>query len=251
MRAHDQALPAFTLDPLDPAGDVAEWPFRPVILLENNAGVYVDVTCYWSSLFTETGPVDRRGNAPTARALITLLDPARDLARYTADLKLTDWSVGNQVIVLATNGVWTNVLFRGRLARFDDLGRDRIEVEAFDATRDLAAPIATPYTAGVTGDTIAARVAAVIALTLVDNPTQLETGTVLVTAQPSTALPVDEIRAVVQSDGGVFFVDVDGTIRSFDRRWRGGRGDQTVIHTFTDGLCDGWDFDLWDVDEWE
>lgn len=237
MRTWDRALPAVTIVPLSAAGNVASWPIRPVIALQNNAGVFIDVTCYWSQMTVETGTVDRNGNSPAGRADVTLFDPTSALSHYTALLQLNDWKPGNELVIWATNGVWSNVLFRGRLARFDRLNASTIVLEAYDGTKDLATPIATPYTAGVTGDTIAARLLAVRAKTLYTDPYRFDVGTVTVSAQPSDAQPIDEMRAVVQSDGGVVFVDVDGTLRYYDRRWRGGRTDQATIPIVSPTVC--------------
>jgi hypothetical protein len=49
---------------------------------------------------------------------------------------------------------------------------------------------------------------------------------------------LDEIRRALWSDGGVVYADTDDTIVCRDRRWRGGRTDQTSVPTLSDNVCD-------------
>jgi hypothetical protein len=248
VRDDDQALPAVVLDTIEPGATIDGWPFRPVVAVRDNSGAWVDTTCDWTGLLIELGTVDVYGNVPAGRIEFTLRNDAGRWNRYDADAVLVDWAVGNDVVCWVTDGVTDRVLFRGRVAAWDDLGRSTIKVTAFDDTAELAAPIGYQLDVGEAGDRPGERLADIATGIGFTGPTSFQLGLVTLSQQISERTPLDEARTVAQSDGGVTFVDVDGTWRYYDRRWYGGRLDQPEIPVVSATDCDApwivWDLEL-------
>jgi hypothetical protein len=78
-------------------------------------------------------------------------------------------------------------------------------------------------------------------------PNRFDAGVVALTAQETKLAPLEDLQAVVASDGGVVFVDADGTVVSFGRDWRRGRPDQVRRFTISDNVCSGVDAVIWDA----
>jgi len=271
MRVADRPLPPVVLH-TDPALEV--WPIRPVVAVagarpvevwddpaavwDNTAGLelewdadivpgFTDATCDLQGLETDTGHPDEHGNIAAGVATLQLDNRHGAWSRYNADGSLAGRGPGYELAVWALErdtGV-TDPMFRGTISRWDDLG-DTVEVEAFDSFSDLAQPIGT-FTPGVAGQNPAARLDAIVAAagkgSLVRS---FAAGAVTLTAQQTTAAPLEEMQTVVASDGGVLFADADGTLRSLARTWRGGRTDQTEIPTVSANVCTA-DTVAWDA----
>lgn len=243
MRDGDLPFPTVTLDVIDGDGPLAGWEFRPVIACQDNLGDWVDVTCSFTGLRVENGPIDGDGNIAASRCTFQLDNRDGRWARWTATGELLDWSPGNAVAVWIDDPEW---VFYGFVARWDDVGRDVVEVECFDTTADLAMPIGV-YTPGANGDRPYTRLEAIMAAAGYTGPTEWDIGIPALTAQPTDRSPLDEARTVVQSDGGLFFVDVDGRVRSFDRTWRNGRADQPAVPEFSTTVANA-DWSVWNAE---
>lgn len=270
MRVADRPLPPIVLH-TDPGLDV--WPIRPVVAiagarpvevyddplavydaapleLEYDADVvpgFTDATCDVHGLETDTGHPDEGGNIAAGTAAVQLDNRTGAWSRYNSDGSLAGRGPGYELVIwaLERDTGQTDPMFRGTITAWNDLG-DTVEIEAFDAFSDLAQPIGT-YTPGANGDTPAARLGAI--LTSAGKATIVHAfapGAVTLTAQQTTAAPLDEMQTVVASDGGVLFADADGTLRSFARTWRAGRGDQTDFPVASANVCTA-DTVVWDA----
>jgi hypothetical protein len=265
----DRPLPAITLDP----DAFASWPVRPVIAIESSKpppywwdggtlwdapglvwdGVslspgWVDASCDLTGCEIEFDPPDEDNNFPAGHAVIQLDNRSGRWATYNADGSATDFGAGQQVWIWATDragGDWW--MFAGRVARWDELSGDVIEIECFDYLSDLAQPVGT-YTPGVAGETPGPRLAAITAgaVGAIGYRTRYATGTVTLTRQQTERAPLEEAQVVVQSDGGVLYGDADGTVVSTDRLWRVGRPDQTAVPTVSTNVCGTGAVVLWD-----
>ena len=267
MRVADRPLPAITLD----ADALADWPVRPVIAIEQRAGVpyvwdggqtwdtagqvwdapptasqWVDATCDFTGLEIAFDEPDESLNFPAGRCTIQLDNRSGRWARYNVDGSPADFGAGTQVWIWATDraaGAWW--MFAGRVSRWDELTGDVIEVEAFDYLSDLAQPIGT-ITPGADGDLPAVRLAAVMALANAATlRSRFANGVVHLTRQATDAAPLEEMETVAASDGGVLYGDADGTVVYADRFWRAGRIDQSAIPIVSTNVCSA-PLVLWD-----
>ncbi len=245
MRPADRVPPAI---PLDPVPTIAGWPLRPVIGIASTTGVWRDATCSFSGFELTVPALDDRFDVAPSQLVVELDNRDGSWSRHHPDGTPTDYRAGCPIVVLTRTlaGV-VDWLFAGVIASLVQHADDTVTVTAFDVLSDLAQPIGT-YTAGANGDTVAARVAAILAAAgRADVPRTLAASIVRLTAQPTDAPPLDEIAAAVSSDGGVVWVDADGNLESLDRHWRAGRADQTYVPVLTDNACSTptLDFVIW------
>jgi len=269
MRVADRPLPTIALHddprldryPLRPviaiAGKnvVAEWDDNPLEvwddpLLEWDQDIvprFVDATCNIQGIETGVGDPDEHGLFKSGNAVVQIDNSSGDWSQYSSDGTLANYGPGYELAVWGhyrdDGSDWW--IFRGTIARWDDLG-DVVEVEAFDALSDLAQPIGT-YTPGVNGQTPPQRLEAILTVAgSTSIPHSFSVGDVTLTAQETTASPLEEMQAVTSSDGGALFVDADGTLRSTRRTWRAGRTDQTSIPVAAGNVCTA-DIVVWDA----
>ena len=246
MRVDDAPFPAIVLDPV-PGLD--GWPIRPVIAVGDGAGGYIDATCSFTGLELTIGPPDDHFDLPAAHLLIALDNRDGRWSTFNPDGTPARYGAGTPVLLWAQTPdgqrFW---LFAGVIARNDQAADDTVTLECFDAFSDLAQPVGN-ITAGAAGDLPGARCTALLAAAgRADLRTRLALGqNTLATIADDTA-PVDQLARAVSSDGGVIWVDADGTIRSMDRHWRNGRADQTRQWLITDNICDNPAIDavIWD-----
>lgn len=208
---------------------------------------FSDATCFVQGIETEAGNPDDHGLFRAATAVVQLDNTSGEWSQYNADGTLAGKGPGYELAIWAryrdTGEEWW--MIRGTITRWDDLG-DTVEVEAFDAFADLAQPIGT-YTPGANGQTPDARLSAILtAAGSTAIPHSFAVGDVTLTAQETTAAPLEEMQNVTSSDGGALFVDADGTLRSTRRTWRAGRADQTSIPVAAANVCTA-DIVVWDA----
>lgn len=251
MRTADRPLPAIVLHPLDPLSPMSSWPFRPVIAVRNRAAVWVDVTCDWRGMSIENGPVDDNGNVNTSTVVFELDNAGGRYARWNVDGTLAEYGAGTMVAIWVDDGATQRWLFYGTAARWAQVGAGAtVRVTAYDRADELARAIPGPYTPGVAGQFPGPRLTALMASAQITGlTTAFDQGSVHLSAQATDRLPLDEARAVAASDGGVFFVDYDGTARYYARGWWGGRLDQTVLPVMSDNICgEAGIYTVWDCE---
>jgi hypothetical protein len=245
VRADDLPFPSIVLD------DVPEldgWPIRPVIAIGDGTGGWVDATCSLTGLEVTVGPADDHFDLPATHLIVALDNRDGRWSRFMADGAPADYGPGTPIAVWALTptgvGYW---VFCGTIARNDQAADDTVTIEAFDAFADLAQPVGE-ITVGTTGDFPDERVTAILAAAgRSDLPTRLATGLNTLVAVADDASPLDQLERAVSSDGGVIWVDPDGTVVSLDRHWRNGRDDQTWRWVITDNVCDmALDASIWD-----
>jgi hypothetical protein len=259
MRVADRPIPtSITIDP----GALADWPVRPVFALEHTAippyvwddgtvwdaaGVvwdaatvnpaWTDATCDFTGCTIEYDPPDDHGNFPAARCVLQIDNRSGRWARYNVDGSPADYGAGRLLWIWAQSATAQWWMFAGRIARYDERADNTIELEAFDYFSDLAQPQGT-YTPGATADLPGPRLSAIATLAAIPQlRTRFATGVVHLTAQATTAAPLEEMETVVASDGGVLYGDADGTVVSTDRLWRAGRSDQVAVPTVATNVC--------------
>ena len=187
---------------------------------------------------TSGGP-DEQGNIPAARLVVQLDNRDGRWSTWQADGAPAYTGAGQLVHLWAHNASGDWWLFSGRIARYDQRADDTVELEAFDVASDLAQPVGT-YTPGAAGDFPGARLTAIVAAMptgVVAVPTRFDGGVNRLTAQPTEQAPLEEMQTVAASDGGLVYVDADGTVVSVGRAWRAGRTDQVTVPVVSDNVC--------------
>jgi hypothetical protein len=263
LRVADRALPTVTSHgPISSFASMKSWPMRPVIAVETRqtlptwddplmtwddatiaydtptvATPWSDLACDYTGLILEAGNPDARGNFDAARALVQVDNRAGTWSRYNVDGSLTDYGPGRILAIWATDDTSSWWLFYGRIARWDELADDVIEIEAFDAFSDLA-QLAASYTPGVVDQTAGPRIAAIAngAGGYTDR-SRLDAGTCRLSRQVTERAPLEELQIVAASDGGIAYVDADGTLLYRARDWRAGRSDQVTVPVLSDNVC--------------
>lgn len=262
MRVNDRALPSVTNHgPISSFESMKSWPLRPVIAVEtrqtlptwddplmtwNDAALawdtpvvtspWADLACDFVGLTVESGNPDQRGNFDAARALVQVDNRTGAWSRYNVDGSLTDYGPGKLLAIWATDDTSSWWIFYGRVARWDEIAGDLIEIEAFDAFSDLAQPAAS-YTPGVVDQSPGPRIAAIIGIAGYADRAALDNGSVRLSRQITERPPLEEAQLVAASDAGILVVDADGTLTYRDRNWRAGRSDQTAIPVLSDNVC--------------
>lgn len=277
MRAVDLAAPTIPPHVIPPPNPSASWPAKPIVGLEwvpqstwnspdpssfwdnptplvwddpASAVGFTDVWCDCAGLEVIHGEPDEADLYPPSRCTLNLYDPTGKYRRRTVDGQLTYYAVGRRLACLArfapADQWW---LFHGRVAEWRELPGDMIEVVAYAAPNNLAQDPGRTWTAGVAGQTIRPRVAAIVTASGVVGVTvraDLGDATLSVPAA-DTVTPWDAIQRAVWSDAGVVYSDADDQIVARDRRWRQGRGDEPGT-TFTDNVCIPTNVVVWDAE---
>lgn len=210
---------------------------RPVIAVQKRSGGWRDATCAWTGLELERGGPDDHGMFPAGRLGVLLDNATGEWSQYNLDGSPSEFGPGMAVNVWAHNNDDDWWMFAGKIVRWDERGDDTVEFEAFDVFSDLATVIGT-FTPGVAGDRAGARLNSItLAAGRSAVPHRFATGLVTLTAQPTDAAPLEEMQTVALSDGGVIYVDADGTLVFYDRSWRNGRNDQLALVVASDNVC--------------
>ncbi len=221
------------------------------------AAGFTDAFCDLVSMELVTGEPDGHDFYRTPYARLVLRDPGDGRYRArTADGRLIYWGPGRRVCIWwhdEAGADWW--LFSGRIASWRDafLTPD-VTVEAYASIGNLAAPLGRDWTAGTAGDLLWQRVTKILAANpSYTDPVRSDLGDNRLTVPAASDVgPLDELRRAAWSDGGIVHADVDDTLVVRDRRWRGGRPDQTTVPTISDNVCDadvvGWDMVAADLD---
>lgn len=259
MRVDDRPVPDVdTHQPSHPY--VSKWPVWPVVAIGRTAPIFtyddefatwddtdllwdessiafVNGACDIAGLEVDTGNPDEHGVFDVGRCSFTLDNRTGAWSQYLPDGTPGRYGPGEQLDVWATDGIDSWWLFSGIISRWDEVDFDTIEVEAWDMFSNLNQPIGT-YTPGVAGELPGDRCAAIMAAAGRSTaPVRFADGVVTLTAQETDVSPLEELQIVVQSDGGVLFVDADGTLVSMARSWRAGRTDQVDTPVVSDNVC--------------
>jgi hypothetical protein len=232
----------------DPA---LEWDTDPMLEWDmDQVPGFLDATCDMQGAEWVTGNPDDHWNFDTSQAVVQLSNVSGRWSRFDTNGKQSYNGPGLELAIWTIDqDGQTCWQFRGTITRYDDT-TDTVTLEAFDAFAPLAQPIGT-YTPGAAGQTAATRLAAVMAAAGRSAlPARFATptaGDVTLTAQATTAAPLEEMQSVASSDAGVLFTDADGALVYLRRNWRTiGRTDQTVIPVASDNVCTT-DFVVWDA----
>jgi len=262
VRVDDRPLPKIVYDDVE---RIADWPVRPVIALYSTTfedrwddptvrwdeadslwdDGWRDATCASTGMEIDSGEPDESMLFPSTRCVVQLDNDDGTWSVLNAD-GTHRFGPGSPLAVWAHNDDDDWWLFSGTVARYDQRADDTIEFEAFDVFSDLAQSVGT-YTPGTNGQKMGVRLPAIVAKSA--NPTvttDFAVGIVGLTAQETELAPLEEMQQVVLSDGGILFVDVDGTVRAMDRTWPVGRPDQTHIPVTSSNVCSA-EFVVWDA----
>ena len=144
---------------------------------------------------------------------------------------------------LKIDGVWEGVrypLFRGMASEWrekptpDD---DNVTLEADDFSRVLNDPIAMDYIPGVDAQLSSDRIVGLLNRVPESQPRSIQPGVATMTNYATTRSILDEVHITAISDGGVFFVDNDGTLIFLNRQRLIGRPREGAPPIFGDA-CD-------------
>lgn len=277
MRVNDLIPPAYAPHPLGPGSPLANWQAIPRVVLERlptyaytwddedpavvwdaagdpyvwdapaiGAG-YIDATCDFQAITIEAGEPDELNLFSSAQALVSLDNRSGEWSIYDESGRLVYFAPGRRLHVLVDYAGATWWLFSGVIDTWEVNTDDSVSIEAHDRFSGLAQEVGT-YTPGVAGQRPAARLAAIAAIAGDTGPQRFDAGDVTLTAQATDRPPLEEMQTVALSDGGLLYVDADGTLIYRDRLWPRGRADQTSIDVFSDNVCDApaivWDAEL-------
>lgn len=269
MRVHDLAKPAIPAHTIPPDQPSAGWPATPIIGLEylpagdvwddidaetvvwdaeptlvwddpDTAAGFTDVWCDVTGAEIVNGEPDEAELFPPGRVTLTLYDPTGKYRRRTPDGRLTFYAPGRRVAIGAEiSGVWW-WLFYGRVATWHELPDAFIEIVAYTCTAALAQDPGRDWSAGVAGEQLGARAAAIVAnAALAGVVLRAATGTNTLAKPPAERVAwLERLQQAAWSDGGVVYADADDTLRVTDRTWRYGRDDSPAAPlVLTDNVC--------------
>lgn len=243
--------PAYVWDDSDPAvvwdaaADAYVWD-APLI-----GSGFSDVTCDFQALTLLAGNPDEHGLFDAARLEMSLANPTGDYSTVDPTGRLVFYAIGRRIQVWAHDpsdeSDWW--LFSGRITRWDVNPDDSVTVEAFDGFSQLSPAPGHDWTAGVASDLPAARLTAIAAAFNYSDPTRFATGTAPLLTETNDRSPLEEMEVVALSDGGLLFVDQDGTLVYADRGFIAGRPDQSAVNYFTDNICNSTALVVWDLEQ--
>ena len=202
---------------------------------------FSDVWCDLTALDITAGGPDQYEGYPTGYCQLKLRDPGdgRYMTR-TVDGRLVYFALGRRLAVywLDPDGEpWW--LFSGSIATWRQHLDGNVEIEAYACTGDLAQSIGRTWTAGTAGQFPGPRATAILTALGSTVTTRFELGDITLSVpDPADVPPVNVLRRVAASDGGLLYADADDTLVLRDRRWRDGRTDQVTVPTFTDNVCE-------------
>jgi hypothetical protein len=286
MRAGDAAAPTIPAHPIPPDQPSASWTGKPIVGLEYlptgdtwddrdsqtvvwgnpavtwddplTASGFTDVWCDTTGVEVVHGEPDDNELLPPSRCTLTLYDPTGKYRRRTPDGRLVYYAAGRRLCVFGDDGLrWW--LFHGRVASWHELPEGMIEIVAYSTTAALAQPPGRDWSAGVDGDRLGARAAAIVAGSGIAGVTvKADAGIVTLVKPPAAAdAALEMLQRAAWSDGGIVYADADDAVAVRDRTWRNGRADQAATRTvFTDNVCSVpgavvvWDPEYAHDDEW-
>lgn len=136
--------------------------------------------------------------------------------------------------------MWRGVeypLFTGRVKEFnedDKPGETGATFTGYDISADLVFEVAGEYNPGAPADLTGVRINKILDLAQMQGPRAIDLGQATLTNYKSQRNFLDEIRVSAMSDGGLFFVDNDGTATYLDRSRISGRIRDGIVPFFSD-----------------
>lgn len=228
--SYDATPPDFVYD------DVQAWPYDRF-----------DLTCYCHGLTITTGGPDADEQMAAGHVELTLDNHDGQLSQYDAQGRLVDWVPGAALDIWAVVDGDPCWLFSGQITAWRERADGSVDAEAFDAFSRLSEEL-PEWDPGFYGDTVTERLDAILASRLYTGPTRFDVGDVTLHSYLTTASPLGEMQSVAISDGGLLFVDADGTLIYRNRHWLTGRADQTVVPSYSDNYCSAphvvWDAEM-------
>lgn len=266
-RVADAPFPTLAPHPIPPGAPVAGWPAGLRIALERLptpaytwddedldvtwddttptrtwdaafiGGGYTDAVCDFRTLSITAGQPDDQGLFGAGELTLTLDNSHGAWSQYSEDGRLVYWAPGRRVAVWAHLDGQDWWLANQYVTDWVENG-DAVTVEAADGFSLLARDVAPDWVAGTAGQRARARISAIAAFAHLPDPVVGDQGDVALTVAPSDDSPLDAIRRVALSDGGMVAVDADGRVMYRDRNWPAGRNDQgDTLDVFSDNIC--------------
>jgi hypothetical protein len=227
--AYDSPSGDFTYD------DRQSWPYDRF-----------DLFCDYHGLTITSGTTDPEGRFEAGHVEMTLDNRDGSLSQYDSAGRLVDWVPGAALDIWAEIDAAPYWLFSGTVTAWRERQDGTVEVEAFDAFSRLNEPRGQ-WDPGNYDDTVTQRLDKILATVVYSDPTRWDTGTVHLHSYLTNATALEEMQNVAASDGGVLFVDADGTLVYRNRNWVTGRVDQLSVPAFSDNYCDA-PYTVWDAE---
>ena len=197
----------------------------------------VDATCSLHGIIIDHPAPDAEFRLESGSATLTLDNHTGAWSQYDAQGRLVDYLPGRALEVWADIDGEAWWLFAGQITAWRERGDGTVEVEALDGFTTLQNHIGT-WTPGAAGDRVADRLDAICDIVGYHGPRRFEPSDVTLMSVETGDTPLEEAQSAAESDGGLFGVDVDGTLEYRNRVWRGGRPDQATIPALSDNVCD-------------
>lgn len=213
---------------------------------------YSDVFCDFQGCEIIHGEPDEHELYRASECRLQLLDPGDGRYRLrTVDGRLVFYAPGRRLAVYTIDGagaVWW--LFHGRIASWRDelQAAGSVQIVAYSGTAELAQDTGLKdWSAGTADQFPGPRLDAIAAAVAYSGgPIRRDLGDVPLNLVPRPGgSALEAMQQAAWSDGGLVYSDADDTFVGRDRRWRGGRADQTRKVVYSDNVC-GADVVLWD-----
>jgi hypothetical protein len=212
------------------------------------AAGYTDASCDFHAVDIDPGDADELYLFPATSCTVTLDNRSGAYTPWSADGRLVYWAPGRRLAVFTVDGGGVkDWLFSGRVASWVSNVDDTVTVTAYDGLAWLAQELGGPWTPGVAGQSVGARLNAIMTAAGYPDRVDIDAGTVTLTAPTLEAdtSPLMATQRVALSDGGLFYGDADGSLDYRGRLWRAGRPDQPTTYTVSDNVCSA-DVVVWD-----
>lgn len=217
------------------------------------AAGFTDVWCDTTGLEIIHGEPDEHDLIPPSHATLTLYDPTGKYRRRTPDGRLVFYAPGRRLSCLAKIGGVLWWLFNGRVATWHELADGFVEITAYSCTAALAQDPGATIGPGAAGDTLRARLTAILAHAAAAGPggaitLRSDLGQATLSLPPAARQPwLEQMQQAAWSDGGLVFADADDTLIGRDRLWRDGRPDQPAQKlALSDNVCDAGAVVVWE-----
>lgn len=216
-------------------------PAKGDAIWSDEAG-WVDVTCDSRGFIIERGRQMVWDDLQSASIQLEL-DNRR--GRYSVYGSLS-WPRIRPGLGCRVHATWDGItypLFVGHVSEYTEgqtPGDYKVAIKAQDAFRMLADPISVEYNPGVPAERCGTRINRLLDSIHYEGKRSIAAGESTMTNYLSTRTLLDEIKITAESDGGVVFVDTDGTLMYMgkERIFGRARGEQTSLPSFSDD-CSG------------
>lgn len=205
--------------------DLQDWPYERM-----------DLWCQLHGLTITVGATDPDIGPDAGTVTMTLDNRDGQLSQYDAQGRLVDYFPGRALDIWAVHAGEAFWLWSGTITAWRERPDETVEAEAFDVFSELNRDVAE-WDPGLYGNTVVQRLDAICDEWNYTGRRRFTAGDVTLHSYFTQATPLEELRSVARSDGGMILTDADGTLVYFNRFWALGRDDQPAVPVMSDNIC--------------